>query len=121
MSSRDLHIASCLHAISLLRPQNRVLSRLRDPEFEDRLSWNPDLLLLRTFLDLRTLPVASHRYPRAARERPSNVSTATLPKAVASSTGISRLVRTLIVATGSTGQDEVILVESTPTVVLIDR
>jgi hypothetical protein len=41
----DLILASWLQAGLLLYPQNRVLCRLGDSEFDDSLSWNLDLLL----------------------------------------------------------------------------
>src|SRR5271157_2871316 len=41
----DLILASWLQAGLLLYPQNRVLCRLGDSEFDDGLGWNLDLLL----------------------------------------------------------------------------
>jgi hypothetical protein len=63
------YIASWLQAGLLLYPQNRVLCRLGDSEFDDSLGWNLDLLL-RLWIEARAcFPLLLHQLAKTRQDK----------------------------------------------------
>jgi hypothetical protein len=65
---RCLILASWLQAGLLLYPQNRVLCRLGDSEFDDGLGWNLDLLLRLRIEAGVSLPFLLYELPKAGQD-----------------------------------------------------